>query len=240
MAKLGGFCKLPFPLGGDPSPSAKIYNALKGTLVGEGVAPADDYEVTTFDGLWRAAKAQGLAALQAVDEAAHWQGFPSTVTDEIRSYEEILGVAPSELSENERRQRVVELWTLKSKGDYITIGLKLEALDSRFSMVIPDRDDAGTVVPGKALDAADTPDAAGNYAGSRTCTLWPNFSDDYVVRVLLDVGAGVPPTGSIGELYAQAFTILDDSLPAWNDFQIQFETGFSLGLSLLDLTGLTE
>lgn len=241
MAQVGGFCILPAECGGDLSAEAKIYNALKGSLVGDGMAAVDDYELTTFDGLWRAAKAEGLAALQSVDEAAVWQAWPHTATDELATFEQILGLtAAPGASENERRLAVAALWTSKSRADYPTIEEQLLELDPRFSMVAPDRTQAGTTVPGKAFDSPDTPDMAGNYAGGRTCTLWPNFSDDYVVKVLLDVGAGVAATGEIGELYQQAFDLLDGSLPAWNDFQVQFETGFTLGLSLLDLTGLTE
>lgn len=235
-----GFSTFPIEFGGEPSREAKIYNALKGSLVGIGVAAKDDYDLTTLDGLWRASKAYGLGALQSVDEAAHWQGFPHTVTDELETYEEILGItAPPGLSENERRERVTALWTAKARADYLTLGEQLELLDSRFSMIAPVRANSGVVVPGKAFDKPDTPDAGGNYAGRRTCTLWPNFSDDYVVSVMLAVGSS-SATGAIGDLYNRAVEILDDSLPAWNDFQVKFAEGFTLDTSLLDLTGLGE
>lgn len=240
MSAFGGFCRFPLQFGGDPGPEEKIYLLLKGALLPAGVAATDSFEVTTFDGLWRAARAAGLAALEDVDEAAHWQAFPSTAYDEIASYEEVLGIVPRVgASLAERARDAAELWTSKVGASYGELEAALQIIDERFSFLDAGYANSGITVPGKVFAPFTEGGTSALFAGSLACSRWPNFSDDYVVKVLYDVGA-VAPAGEVGRVYNQAYKILDDALPAWNDFQIVFETGFTLDESRLDLTGLTE
>ncbi len=240
MSGFGGFGRFPFAFGGDPGPEEKIYDALRGALLPAGMAAEDSYEVATFDGLWRAARAAGLAALEDVDEAAHWQAFPQTASDEVPSYEEVLGIVPSpQLSLAERARDVTELWTSKAGASFSELGAALELLDTRFSFIHAGYANSGYVVPGKVYGVLGEADI-GTFDGLLSCSLWPNFSDDYVVKVLYDIGTGSAVAGETGRVYSQAYKILDDALPAWNDFQITFGSGFILDTSRLDVTGLTE
>ena len=67
MASFGGFGKFPLKFGGEPSHQEKAYKALR-SMFGEGGSPPQDpLGETTFDGLWRRAKANARGALASFD-----------------------------------------------------------------------------------------------------------------------------------------------------------------------------
>ncbi len=75
------------------------------------------------------------------------------------------------------------------------------------------------------------------FGGGRRSTLFANFSTDFMVWVLFDIGSGVLP-GPTEEASLQAAAELLGGLPTWVNFQTATADGFILDESLLDLTGL--
>lgn len=237
MAKLGGLSKFGFKLGGEPSHQEKAYLALR-SMVGEGGSPPNDpLGETTIDGLWRRAKANALAVFASVDEAAVYQAFPSTVTDELPTYEKIIGqYLPAESPDELRRQELIPRWTNPFMGAYPELLANLLGDDTRFSYLFPPHENARYTYEGKLFDVP----GAGDFDQSHDHTKFPNFADEHVVTVLLDVGPGVAPKGAIGQLKARADRKLNDALPAWNDFAVLLKVGIHLDISLLDVTGFSE
>lgn len=236
MAKFGGFGKFPLKLGGEPSHQQKAYTALR-TIVGEGGSPPEDpLGETTFDGIWRRAKANALGAIASVTNAAVWQAFPHTVTDELRTYEEIvLSYLPAGAPDESRRQAVLEKWLAPGRGNYPALTEYLKALDERFSVLLLPHEQARYTFEGKVFDVP------GNVQFSQyhDHSSYPSFADTHVVTALFDVGESVPPAGTIGNIKARAEATLSESLPAWNDFAMLLDVGFTLDLSLLDVTGFS-
>lgn len=234
MASFGGFGKFPFKLGGEPSHQEKAYNALR-SMVGEGGSPPQDpLGETTLDGVWRRAKANGLGALASLGEAALYQGFPTTVTDELKSYEEIVGAyLRPDASDEERRQAVTQRWVSPLESSYPAFTDALEIVDARFSILTPAHANARYTHEGKVFDSPGN-----NYFDQRhDHSKFPNFADEHVVAALLDVGEGVVPAGAVGVLKNRAEQLLGNALPAWNDFAVLLDVGFTLDISLLDVTG---
>lgn len=237
MAKFGGLGKLSMKLGGEPSHQEKAYKALR-SIVGEGNSPPDDpLGETTIDGLWRRARANGMGVISSVDESALYQGFPSTVTDELRSYEEIIGsYLPPDASDEERRQAVLNLWIADARSSYPAFLATLVGYDTRFSTLTPSHTNARFTYEGKVFDTPGN----GDFDQYHDHSKFPNFADEHVVAVLFNVGEGIYPAGAIGKLKTTAETLLDRSLPAWNDFAVLLDVGFTLDISLLDVTGFDQ
>lgn len=240
MSGFGDFSPFPFDFGDDPSPEEAIYGMLR-RAGGDGFASEDTIEVTTIDGLWYAAQAAGLSAIESVEEAAHWQGFPLTATDELATYERILGITPPVgAALEERRVEVIERWTLTIGADYPSIRLAVfPGIDpAGISQVVdPSHTQAGTIIHGKIYDAIGAP---ASFAGGTRCSLFPNFSDDHVVTAIVMGGGPVLPEGLVGRLKQEIEEHLDEQLPAWNDFRVVTDVpfgGFTLDSSLLDVTG---
>lgn len=234
MAKLGGLSKLSMKLGGEPSHQEKAYNALR-RLVGEGGSPPNDpLGETTLDGIWRRAKGMALGTIASVTEAALYQAFPSTATDELATYEEIVNsFLPPGASDEERRQQVLRLWVADSIATFPSFTEALEALDARYSVLTTPHATARVTIPGKLFDVAGN----NGFDQYRDHTSFPNFADEHVIAVLLDVGDGVAPTGEVGKIMSDGDQMIGEALPAWNDYVVLLDLGFTLDLSLLDVTG---
>ena len=209
----------------------KTYTALK-RMVGEGVSPpGDDFGDASLMGSWRMAKAHGLVAITSTAEAALYQGFPDTVTDELESYEEILGVFPPiGMPDEARRQVVTALWTRTIESSIQKLGQQLTAIDERLSFISVPEAPVRYVHLGRYYDDIGT---TGTFQNLRQHSSWPNFSDHFIARVLFDVGP-VPVTDEITKVRNRVIDLLSESLPAWCDFSISHEIGFTLDLSLLD------
>lgn len=238
MASFGGFGGFPIELGGRPSAEERIYRVLKNSL-GTGGTSNDDLEVTTIDGLWRFSRAAGLAAIEAVEEAAHWQAWPHTASDMIPEYEDILGILPSasSVTENERRQTVVERWTSQVVATYPGLSGKVQDVDPRVDLLQPDRERSSYVIEGMNYAQFANP---GSFENGRSCTNFPNYSSEFLVTALIDVGEGEAAVGEIGRIAGQLEQMLDDVLPAWNDWAVATDLGFTLDTSLLDVTAFDE
>lgn len=234
MPSFGDFNGFPYEFGDDPSSEESIFMMLR-RAGGDGFAADDTLDVSTLDGLWFAAQAAGLAAVESVEEAAHWQGFPSTATDEIEGYEKVLGVVPPiGASLEERRAVVVDLWTERILADFPSLIGEIGEVTDQAQVIEPAHFAAGTTMAGKVYEAMGSP---GLFHAGRTCSNYPNFSDDHVVTVRLVGGGPVLPEGLVGRWKAAIEDELDRRLPAWNDFRVVTDIGFVLDSSLLDVTG---
>ncbi len=232
MADLGGSSDFPFELGGEPSREMKTYVAIR-RMVGEGASPpGDPYGDETIIESWRMARARGLSAIASFAEAALWQGFPDTVTDELSTYEEILAIfQPVDTPDEKRRQLVTERWTRKIQSAVSKLAIELAELDSRFSIVAVPRDYVRQVIAGRVYD--DVGATAGTFKNLREHSSFPNYSDDFVLRVLFGIG-DVALNDELAAIRTRASDLLDEALPAWTDFSITHAQGFTLDLSLLD------
>jgi hypothetical protein len=230
---LGAFGSLSFELGGDDSPEEKAYNALRSN-VGEG-GSALSFE--TVEDSWRWSKSIGLAAIAAFDERALWQFWPETATDRIKNHEEILGLvaAPGD-TEEDRRQANSTLWYAKPRVDGPSLRSELTDIDDRLSVLEPTEDSSATTYHGKAFEdyLGDDPfDVVGDFK----CTLFPNYSDGFVVHVLFDV----PSVSNQEEvIMTRAGERMNTLLPSWVDYRFATSIGFFLDDSPLDLTGMTD
>jgi len=234
MAGIGGGNPLPFQIGGGPSDSDKVNNALK-QLVGRGNSAEDE----TIEAEWRRARARALAASMD-DERAIWNGFPDTATDLIEMYEDILGITPQgNISDEERRQDITDKWVSAVDASTEKLEAELQNIDALFSITEHDRDSEVETIPGRAFEDYDPTDAsacAPAFGGGRKATIFPNYSTAYRCFVEYDIASSAI-TGEQIRRVNRVNTILNDILPAWVDYQVASSdvTGFLLDISLLDL-----
>lgn len=232
---MGGFgWHNPFPLefGGGATHVETIYAALR-SAVGIGGSAEDD---ETIEGIWRQARASGLAAAATTGERAVVNAFPGHATDLLEYYETLLGATPDLADSEIERQLVVEtLWTERVRAAVPDIAADLAAIDARFSIVSVSHAEADETILGRMFE-----DLAGTlpFGGGRHSTLFGNYSTEFIVFVLFDIGSGNTPSTSEQHLIDLAAAHLNKTLPAHVDFQITSGFGFELDLDLLDLTGL--
>lgn len=235
MAEFGTYGKFPFTFGGEPSPQAKTFGALvalEGNLYGVDDPQGDQ----TLDGAWHQAWAAGLSALDTVAEAACFQAWPDRVTDLISEYERILHITPNLLaSDQERREAITLAWVGDIRSAYPELQESLTQLDARITLLNPNHSVARSTYYGQLFSRQDQ---AGMFAGERTASLYPNFSDDFTIRVLFDVGDGIGGTGLIGVTKQRIRDLLDRVSPAWCDYTVSLHRGFTLGVSLLGESSL--
>ncbi len=231
MATFGRFGKFPYRFGGEPNPQEKAFRALV-SLEGVGMLPPDDpVGDQTIDGAWHQAMANGLSLIGTMGEAAVFQAWPNLATDLISEYERILGISPPIDSPDQARRDVATLaWVGDIRSDYPDLSVSLDGIDLRFSIINPNHTLARQTYFGK-LFAAQTDGAI--FHGGQTISDFPNYSDDFFVRVLFDVGDGVGAVGPIGVAKQRARELLERVLPAWCDFRIALHRGFHLTHSLL-------
>lgn len=234
MSSFGGFGIFPIQFGGGSGEQELIYRALA-SIVGEGGSSVDDLEVTTLDGALRAAKAKGLAAGFLVERAAHWQAMPSTVSDELATYEEILAISPPPTeTEEDRRQEVVRRWTLPAHGDFQHLRPELQRIDSRFVILDPVwREEAGGNA-GRYYDAIGKVEGSGSFGLGKVGSHFPAFSDSYHVAAVLPI-PNTPLEGDLRRLVLRAEELLARRIPAWCDYTVGLEPdGFELSIAFLD------
>lgn len=223
----------PFEFGGGSSHTETIYAAMRSS-VGVGGAALDDDG--TIDGLWRQARAVGLAAAATTGERAILQAFPGRATDLLEYYEQLLGAVPEPGDSELERQAVVEqLWTERVRASLPDIAADLLAIDPKFSLASFDHAETTDTLHGRAFEdlAATLP-----FGGGRRSTRFPNYSTEFVVTALFDIGSGVAPSIPEQKLIERAKAHLNKVLPAPHAFQVLTGIGFILDVDLLDLTGL--
>lgn len=223
---------MPFELGGGPSSTEQNYNALK-QAVGEGGSA----EYGTIEAAWRLAKSQGLRAAQ-VDDRAFYQNFPHTASDYIEVFEDLLGLNPGALCEQERRDQIKDRYVLQIDAAAPGLEDDLQEITTSVSLVDTDRDTAVRTINGRGFEDYDPTDAdacAPEFGGSRTSTQYPNYSSDFVCVVYYNTGAG-SLSGAQKIIIERLKKVLNESLPAWVDFSLTNQTaGFILDQDLLDI-----
>lgn len=240
MAGLGN--PLSFELGGGPSPQEQVYGAMYQN-VGDGIqAPPD-----TLVEKWRMARARGIAAF-TLDDRAATQAFPDLSTDYLPVWEDILSIQPDPAAtEQERRETVLTQYTRVIDATYPKLLSALQDLDSLFSILLIPTQFTRTTAPGRAFQDWDpaAPGASGppfnlgvGPVGDKA-TAFPNYSDDFVLFVLFNVGAGAISVSNQRTL-ADAIGLLNESLPAWVDFRVFSSCGFVLDQDLLDVTAMCD
>lgn len=224
----------PFPLelGGGATNVERIYRALRSAVGIGGSAEDDDGSI---DGLWRQARASGLAAAATTGERALLNAFPSKATDLLEYYEALLGILP--VREDDlpgRRALAAQRFTRQVDVAVPQLLADLQRIDPRFSILETPRAQAIETLFGRAFEDYA---AAEPFGGGRKSTLFANYSTDFVVWVLFDIGSGVLP-GPAEDAALEAAAGLLGGLPTWVNFQTATADGFILDESLLDLTGL--
>jgi len=232
---MGGFGwqnGFPFEFGGGSTHTETIYAAMRSSVGVGGSALDDD---GTIDGLWRQARATGLAAAATTGERAILQAFPRHATDLLEYYEQLLQAVPEPGDSELERQAVVEqLFTERVRGTLPDIAADLAQIDDRLSVVMFSHVETTDTVPGRAFE-----DLAGALPfGGRKSTRFANYSTEFVVTAIFDIGSGVVPGLAEQRIIERARAHLNKVLPATHNFQVLTGVGFILDVDLLDLTGL--
>jgi hypothetical protein len=231
---MGGFGwqnGFPFEFGGGSTHTETIYAALRASVGVGGSAPVDD----GVDGLWRAARAAGLAAAGTTGERAILQAFPARATDLLEYYEDLLQAVPEPGDSVLERQAVVEqLWTERVRASLPDIAADLASIDPRFTVAAFSHSTSTDTLLDRAFE-----DLAGALPfGGRQSTRFPNYSTEFVITALFDIGSGVTPGIPEQKLIERTKAHLNKVLPATHNFQVLTGVGFILDTDLLDLTGL--
>ena len=233
MAGFGWRNPFPLELGGGPTLVERIYQGLR-AAVGEGGSAQD--EDGSIDGVWRQARALGLAAAAAADERAAVNFFPGSATDLLQYYEELLFLVPEdEANLPDRRDAAEQAYTHEVLSSVPAVTEDLQRIDSRFSIIEIPHDEAIETIPARAFEdfAATLP-----FNGGRKSTRFPNYSTEFVLFVLFDIGSGVDLDPVDALTLRRAVDYLNPALAGWVNFQISTADGFILNESLLDITGL--
>jgi len=233
MGSIGWHNPYPFEPGGGETEVELQYNALRGS-VGDGGSAEDDNG--TVDGVWRQARASGMAQVSGTGQRAALQALPYLATDALEYYESLLFITPDpNETDEERRQAATTRYIERIQATAPDIEADLKAIDPRFSLVSIASGQTETTQHGRAFQ-----DLAGTlpFNGGRQSTIFPNYSTEFVEYVLFALSVGTPPTIAEQLLIEQAKRHLDDVLPSWVNFQVFTKLGFILDQDLLDLTGL--
>lgn len=222
----------PFEVGGGATLVEVIYDAMRGA-VGVGGSAADDRN--TAEGLWRQARASGIAACAAGSERAVINAFPGFATDLLPYYERLHGLAPAPTTTLvERRREAERAHTARVDATIGALTADLQRIDPRFAIFSPTREVGTETLPGRAFQ-----DLAGSepFGGGRQSTRFANYATGFVVHVLLDLDGEAPSLDDQHALDA-ARRLLNAVLPAHVHFQLATGHGFILDIDRLDITGL--
>jgi hypothetical protein len=218
----------------------RIYRAMR-AIVGKGGSATDD---SGIEGLWRFVRSKAIASVARKSRDAALQAFPDQATDLLPYYERLLRLTPDlDDTDEDRQAAALELYALQIASDLPSIGAALQRIDERFTLLPSDPDLSMTTIFGRAFDdheaaepfIASSEDA--NTSGRRS-TAFPNYSSEFTAIVLLELGDGVAPNTAERRALATARRLLTDLLPGHNDAVLITHSGFTLGVSLLDQTGL--
>jgi hypothetical protein len=231
---MGGFgWHNPFPIefGGGETAIETVYLALRANA---GKGGAADNEDNTVDGLWRQAKAVGIGAASTFGERAVLQVFPSLATDLLNYYERLFLTTSSPAdSTEERRATIARRYRRNPEATVPNVEAELQRIDPRFAVLTINRAKTDTTHPGRAFEDYT---ASEPFGGGRKSSRLPNYAQDYIWFVLLDIGAGVAPSTADKKALIAANKLLGDMLPAWERFGTTTSVGFVLDVDLLDLT----
>ncbi|MEA3225145.1 MAG: hypothetical protein U9Q07_04280 [Planctomycetota bacterium] len=233
MGGIGGGNPIPTAIGGGSSDYEDAYNALK-SVVGEPNAGDD----TSIDGAWRWARACGMVAADCIRRAMA-QIFPDRATSFIPVFEEILllTTGTAELTDEERRQLILERWTTTISGTGPAIEDQLQVIDPLFTVIATDKDTSKTTESGRGFEDWNPADPAASgpaFGGGRSSTLYHNYSWDFVVLVQYVLASGVMSAEQQRRM-EQAKDALYYALPSHVTWQVFTSVGFILDESLLDV-----
>ena len=251
MGAFGGGNPFAFEIGGEASKTEQAYDLLKQS-VGIGNSAPGDPEDTIIES-WRFARSRGLAAVINDDRAAQ-QNDPRFATDFIPVYEQLLlkwfpGGTPDET----KRKELADLWTREIDSTLPKLEADLQQIEPTVTLEVIDydpldptaaRDQTRDTQPGRFFedwDPAD-PDASGPPfnllagPGFATITNFPNYSDDFILRVKYPLPVGTLSAFNKRQIQRMQ-DFLNEALPAWVGFTIfTKEGGFILDQDLLDVT----
>jgi hypothetical protein len=217
MPRVGGLSPLPHAAGGGPSRAERAYGILR-RAVGVGGSAPDDRGI---EGLWRRAKAKGLAAATSATRRALLQAFPYLATDLLPYYERVLGISPpADTSEAQRRAVVVPLWTRQPIKSWRELEEALQKIDSRFSLLNEPFSEAATTQRGRAFGPLEPGLETPIYGLPYGHTKVPMYSSQEIIRVRFTPGYSGALTASDQVLLERARVVLRESVQSWEDFQI--------------------
>lgn len=227
MGGFGWHNPFPFQFGGGPTRTESMYLAMRSVMGGE-----DGRALGPVGGLedeWRRARAKTFAALDATQEIAIRQFWPSTATVHLTAWEARTGI---DLEPNDAARRAALVaWTReKVRADCPSLEARLAAMSPYFSLYVTPWEETMASQLGYWLNPPE-------YGGGLQ---WPGYSDGYVLRAVWDheaSGVAYPPEPLLGQLKR----FLNDTLPSWVDWRIQqapslpfYLDGGDDGMSLLD------
>ena len=240
---LGGGNPFPFKLGGGTSDVERVYNAMF-----QSVGIGNRATTGTIIEAWRHARARGIQAT-AQDERAMFQAFPDFSTDFLPVWEEILDIIPpSEATDDQRRVTVLERYTRTIDATFPKLTEQLQLINPNLEIFDVDQDLKLEMETGvrafqdydpNAVDASGPAYDLPTGASGPNQTSFPNFSNDFILNVLLNTAVGpltVPDQRTIVEVKEE----LNESLPSWVDFRVFTACGFVLDQDLLDVTVFCE
>lgn len=160
------------------------------------------------------------------------QFFPHLATDSIPYYERLTGLVRAKgETEAAFRLRLWAAFVAAVRADVPHIDADLKAIDPRIEILEPGP--TTTTQHGRGFGAHDGV-VEGPAMGTSS---FPNYSTDFVLYVLFDVGHAGPPTTSEDRKLERVRSYLRSVLPSWVSFVLMTDVGFLLDLSSLDLTG---
>jgi hypothetical protein len=238
MGGYGGLNPWPLEYGGGPTEEETVYDAMR-RAVGDGFPAPNENGI---DGNWRMCRAMGIAALGTGGERAALQALPNLATDHIPVYEDLLGITPTVDEPDEtRRQNNARAFTRKVQADVPELTVQLTTIDARLSIQEVPYDEGVIVNYGKSFEPQD---GSPSFGGGRRSTAFPNYSTEFIVRVLFDLGMFPAPTSAEAAIIRKVKAFLNEVLPSWVSYSISTGggiagTGFILDQSLLDVTAMT-
>jgi hypothetical protein len=252
VGAFGGGNPFPFQFGGSKTPTEQAYDLLK-QAVGVGNSAAQEDPDKSIIESWRFARARGLSSVMDVERAVS-NAFPNIATDFIPVYEQILGLSfPVGTPDETKRKDLTTAYTRAIDATLPKLEADLKEIEPTVTLVVIDydpldplaaRDQTRDGQVGRYFedwDPAD-PDASGppfnlpRGAGLAKITSFPNFSDDFILKVEYPL-----PVGTLSAFNKRQITrmqdFLNDALPAWVGFTIfTKDAGFVLDQDLLDVT----
>jgi hypothetical protein len=224
---------IPLRIGGGPDEVDVAYRVLRASQGIGGSAPDD----SGIDGLWRRARAFGLASGESANVRAFNNFFPFCATDTIPYYERHLGlVASPGATLADRRDEVMRLWPAKASARRADIESELQRIDSRFVVLSVSDHFKSTSMPGRCL-APNAGSGEPTY-GARHCSPLARPSSRSTFRIRLATGTSSVLTARDRAVMRTAKIRLRRILPSWCDYTVTTTSTFTLNHSLLGTTGL--
>lgn len=231
---------LPMLVGGGPTEEAKTYRVLR-SAEGKGGSAPDD---SGIDGLWRWARARGLAAATSETRRAIANAFPFAAADLLPYYERALGLHPGQNeSDTERRVGVVAGWTAKASALLRDLEAGLSAIDSRMSILNMAAATEHISHLGRWFGRFESAPELPAFGGDG-CSAFAAWTTRYVLRVFFDVYGEETTYAKLSAADARARSSADEflraSLPSYWDFTISTIRGFVTNSTPLGQTGVTD